>query len=142
MNSLTARPSYKFCYNCKFEGEVSENACNKCGKPLHARQKIRVLGGLMLFISLILIVGMAFIIYSMDRSIMDSGKPGSTTKWTAAPEEISMMFGVLYTVLAVGISAFIAGLWHLIIGRRNLTLIGIIFSLTIGLLIISKFLPE
>lgn len=142
MNTLIDQYLYKFCYNCKFEGDVVENICPKCRKPLHARQQIRVLGGVMLGLSLILIVGMAYIIYSMDRSLMNSGKPGSVTKWTASPSEISMMFGVLYTVLATGIAAFIAGLWHLVIGRRNLVLIWIIFGLTMGLFIFSRFLPE
>jgi hypothetical protein len=142
MDSLFEKPFYKFCYNCKFEDEVFENICPKCRKPLRSRQQIRVLGGVMLALSLILIVGMAYIIYSMDQSIINSGKPGSTTKWTASPAQISTMFGVLYTVLAIGISAFVAGLWHLVIGRRNLILIWIMFGLTIGLFVFSKFLPE
>jgi hypothetical protein len=149
MDSLTERsvhspvlPSYKFCCRCKFEGEVAENTCQKCGNPLHARQMIRVLGGMMLFLSLILIVGMAYIIYSIDLSIINSGKPGSTTKWTAPPEQIWLMFGVLYTVLAIGVATFIAGLWHLVIGRRNLVLFWLIFGLTAALFILSRFLPE
>jgi hypothetical protein len=115
--------SYKFCYSCKFDGDASGKTCQKCGKPLHARQQIRVLGGRMLALSLILVVGMAYIIYSMDQSIINSGKPGATTKWTASP-------------------AFITGLWHLVIGRRNLILIGVVFSVTAVLFIFSKFLAE
>ena len=94
----------------------------------------------MLGLSIILIVGMGYIIYNVDQSIINSKKPGSTTKWTATPAEISLMFGVFYTVLAVGISAFIAGLWHLVIGRRNLTLISVIFGLTIVLYIFSAII--
>ena len=96
----------------------------------------------MIALSLILIVGMGYVIYSVDRSITLSGKPGSTTKWTATPTEISLMFGVLYTVLATGISAFIAGLWHLVIGRRNLTLIWTMFALTIVLFVFANYLPQ
>lgn len=52
------------------------------------------------------------------------------------------MFGVLYTVLATGISTFIAGLCHLVIGRPNLILIAITFALTSMLFIFSKLIAE
>jgi len=142
MDSLFEKPFYKFCYNCKFEDEIFENICPKCRKPLRSRQQIRVLGAVMLGLSLILIIGMVYIIYRVDQSIIASRKPGSLTKWTASPAEISMIFGIFYTVLATGISAFIAGLWHLVVGRRNLILIWIMFGLTFVLLIFSKLLSE
>lgn len=135
-------PGYKFCHRCKFEGEIAGGNCHNCGNRLVAKQRIRVFGGMMLSVSIILIVGMAYLIYSIDRSIINSGKPGSAIRWTASPSEIQLMFGVLYTVLAVGVSAFIAGLWHLVIGRRNLVLFWLIFGLTAGLFVLSKFLPE
>lgn len=133
---------YKFCHRCKFEGEIAGGNCQNCGNRLVAKQQIRVFGGMMLSVSIILIVGMAYLIYNIDRSIIDSGKPGSTTKWTLSPDQIELMFGVLYTVLAIGVSTFIVGLWHLVIGRRNLVLFWIIFGVTGALFILSKFLPE
>src|SRR4051812_22489043 len=104
MDSLYEKPFYKFCYNCKFEDELFENLCPKCRKPLRSRQQIRILGAVMMVLSLILIAGMGYIIYRMDQSIINSHKPEALTKWTASHAQISLMFGILYTVLATGVS--------------------------------------
>lgn len=142
MNALIPQPLYQTCANCNSAGEFIGEPCANCSLPRTSEHQTRVLGALMIALSLILIVGMGYVIYSVDRSITLSGKPGSTTKWTATQTEISLMFGVLYTVLATGISAFIAGLWHLVIGRRNLTLVWIIFGLTRILFLFSKLILE
>jgi len=142
MNALIPQPLYQACTNCDSSGEFTAKPCANCTRPQTSERQTRMLGALMIALSLILIVGMGYVIYSVDRSITLSGKPGSTTKWTATPTEISLMFGVLYTVLATGISAFIAGLWHLVIGRRNLTLIWTMFALTIVLFVFANYLPQ
>ena len=142
MNALIPQPLYQACPHCNSAGEFTEQTCVNCSLPQTSERQNRMLGALMIALSLILIVGMAYVIYSIDRSLVSSDKPGSATKWTASPTEMSIMFGVLYTVLATGISAFTAGLWHLVIGRRNLTLVWTMFALTIVLFIFANYLPQ
>jgi hypothetical protein len=126
---------YKFCFKCKWEGETSETLCPRCHKKLKSRSFIRGTGAVMAMLGAFLVVLLSAIIFWMWNLIEQTGKPGSTARFTGTKSEMVMAFGVLGAVLLFGFIALITGLWQLVIGRRNLILVYILLVLAAGLYI-------
>jgi hypothetical protein len=112
---------------------MSGNLVNKQQSPT----SIRVLGGILIFLGVILVGSMAAIMMWINNIIANSGKTGSTVKWNAAPQQQQMTFLILGAVAAFGVSAMLTGLLQIITGKRNRMMVGLMIGLWIVLMILA-----
>lgn len=132
MNKQLSQAIRKLSDNSNFNCVLHTEMCSVCSESSRDRQSIQILGATLLALSLLLIVGTAYLFYSVDRSDSKPDNPANTV----------LVLLSLYTAMAIGISAFVTGLWHLAIGRRNLSLIWIVFTLTVVVFGFSSLLPD
>ena len=119
MNFSLTEPSHGICDTCGSETELVENHCHLCDRQLRKQKNIRVGGAILTVLGIIVIGMMSYIIYAINQTIIASRNPQSLSRWTASPGETDLMMTILYFVLAYGIAASVAGLWHLITGKLN-----------------------
>ena len=93
---------------------------------------IRVLGGVLFFIGILLVGGMGAIMGWMNKAI---NNPSSTTKFTGTSDQKMVAFLILGAVMAFGCSSFIAGIYQFATGRRNKKLIWLMLGIWIVLVI-------
>ena len=106
-----------------------EKLCPRCHKRLHTRTEIRTLGGVLATLGTFLIVVMGAITIWSVGMVSNSGKPGSTSRFTGTKDQMYLMFAIFGFVLLFGFASLIAGLWQLVFGRRNMLLIYAILGL-------------
>ncbi len=135
---------YRFCFKCKWEGETAEKLCPRCRKPTQTRGFIRATGAALAALGGVLIVIMGAVTIAVIGIIGQSGKPGTSARFTGTKDQMLMIFAVFGFVLLFGFVAVIAGLWQLIFGRRNMVLVYFILFLggvfLIGGSIVQMFL--
>jgi len=90
---------------------------------LRTSTEIRTLGGVLAALGAFLVVMMGTITFFTIGMISNSGKPGSTSKFTGTKDQMYIMFAIFGFVLLFGFTSLIAGLWQLIFGKRNMVLI-------------------
>ena len=81
-----------------------------------------VLGGL-------LMGGMAVLSWIMYGVIQGSSDPRASTRFTGSESDMMFMFGIFALVFFFGLTSFVAGLWQVIFGKRNLILVWIMLGL-------------
>ncbi len=94
---------------------------------------IRTLGGLLMFIGVLLVGSMSAIMLWMNKAI---NNPSSTAKYTGTADKKMIAFLILGAVAAFGCSAFIAGTYQLATGKRNRMLIWLMLGLWAVLIIL------
>jgi hypothetical protein len=129
MNIPAPIAQQKVCYKCRYEGETAEKLCPRCRKRLHTRGEIRILGGVLAALGAFLVVVMGAITIWSAGMITNSGKPGSTSRFTGTKDQMYMMFAIFGFVLLFGFTSLVAGLWQLVFGKRNMILIYVILGL-------------
>lgn len=139
MNAPMMNYRHLTCFKCGFEARTNHNKCPRCGRALHTRGEIRLLGFLLATLGGILVVGMSAITLVVIGLIQQSGKPGTTARFTGTETEMLMMFGVFGAVLIFGFGALAAGLWQLIFARRNMFLLWGMITMGFALLIGGEF---
>jgi len=85
-----------------------------------------------------LLIAMVKIIHWMQNVIANTGKPGVLEKYNGTKEQAEVSFLILFAVLAVGISAVVAGLYQVITGKRNTKLIIAMFVLILVLVMLGQ----
>lgn len=95
-----------------------------------------------MFLGALISGGMIVIMLWTRNVIANTHRYDSTHKWNASPEETTAMFAVLGLVTAFGVSAAVAGFWHLLTGKRNLKLLWIMLGLGFVLYIAAIAVPE
>lgn len=135
MNAAVIKYQHLTCFKCGFETQANYNKCPRCGRGLKTRGEIRLLGFLLATLGGILVVGMSAITLIVIGLIQQSGKPGTTARFTGTETEMLMMFGIFGAVLIFGFGALAAGLWQLIFARRNMFLLWAMIAMGFILLI-------
>ena len=90
---------------------------------------LRALGVVLVVLGTFLMGGMAVLSYVMYGVIQGSSDPRASTKFTGSESDMMFMFAVFALVFFIGLTAFAAGLWQIIFGRRNLILVWIMLGL-------------
>ena len=98
---------------------------------------IRVLGGVLIFIGLLLIGGMGALIVWINDILANNGRSGSAPSFKGSPEEANIIFLVLGAVAAFGLVAMIAGAWQLFTGTRNKILLWIMLGVWAVLMLLA-----
>lgn len=99
---------------------------------------IRALGGVLMFLGMVLMGGMAALMLWINTIIANSNNPASTVRWKGSADHQQMVFLILVTVMAFGFSNFVTGAYQVFTGKRNLKLIWIIIGLWSVLLILTE----
>jgi hypothetical protein len=120
---------YRFCFKCKWEGETAEKLCPRCRRATQTRGFIRATGAVLVALGGFLIVVMGAITIAVISIIEQSGKPGTSARFTGTKDQMLMIFAIFGFVLLFGFVSVIAGLWQLIFGRRNMILVYFILAL-------------
>jgi hypothetical protein len=90
---------------------------------------LRALGTVLIVLGGALMAGMAVLSYIMYGVIQNSDDPRATTRFTGSESDSTFMFGIFALVFFFGFTAFVAGLWQVIFGKRNLWLVWIMLGL-------------
>jgi hypothetical protein len=135
MNETLPITKFKTCFGCNYQAETTETKCPNCQKPLQDESTIRVLGWLLVFIGVLLVSVMGSIMLWMNTVMHNRS---STSKWTGSPEQAQIGLLVMGVVMIFGFSAFIAGFWQVMTGKRNLKLIWLMLGLGVALMVLVR----
>ena len=72
--------------------------------------------------------GMAVLSWIM-YGIINNNDPRASTKFTGTENDMLFMFAIFGLVFFIGLTSFVAGLWQVIFGKRNLILVWIMLAL-------------
>ena len=124
------QPQMHFCFKCRWEGRTFQKLCPRCGKGLFSQTNVRARGVVMTFIGLFLSGFMSVIAFFVTVFLMEAAKnPKTGAKFNGDATMLVLTYLIFGAVIAMGITAFIAGLGQIIFGRRNMFLIWIFFAL-------------
>jgi magnesium-transporting ATPase (P-type) len=129
MRPISANTTYRFCFKCKWEGESADALCPRCRKPTKTQSFIRGTGVVLVALGGFLLAVMSVITVAVIGVVQQSGKPETGTRFTGSKDDMILMFAVFGFVLLFGLVALIAGLWQVVLGRRNMILVYIILIL-------------
>jgi hypothetical protein len=132
MTPTLANAEFQTCFACDYQAVTAEKHCPRCAKPLQNAVTIRVLGGALTAIG-IFITGVIGAVMISTYGIADDPQ-----KWHATPEQTNLIFGVLTSCLAFGLSALINGGWHLITGKRHKKLMLMMIGMGIGMWVLME----
>lgn len=118
---------FRNCYVCGWEGETAEKICPRCRKPIYRKLQFRILGAVLMIFGGILIGTMLSAIAFTNNVISREGNYKALIIFNAAPEKTELTYMIFYLGSAFSLSVFLAGVWHLATGKRNLNLIWQIF---------------
>jgi hypothetical protein len=121
---------HRSCFKCKYEIESADTKCARCGRPLFSRTNIRIRGALLVFIGVFLLALMTSI-SSWMYNVIFYPQAANGAKFTGDENQLMMIAGVFGFVFLFSFIAIIAGLWQLILGRRNMILVWAILGMGI-----------
>jgi hypothetical protein len=121
---------HRSCFKCKYEIETTEPKCARCGRRLRTRTEIRVLGAVMISLGGFLLVAMS-IISGWIYTVIFHPESANGAKFTGDENQLMMIAGVFGFIFLFSFVAIAAGLWQLILGRRNMILVWTILGLGI-----------
>ena len=123
------KTQYRFCFKCKWEGQSAEKLCPRCRRATQTSGFIRGTGVVLIALGGFLIALMSVITIAVVGIIAQSGKPGSSSRFTGTKDQMILMFAIFGFVILFGVVSLIAGFWQLIFGRRNMILVYFILFL-------------
>lgn len=102
---------------------------NSPQKGMKSPAALRALGVVLVVLGGALMGGMAVLSWIMYGVIQNSSDPRASTKFTGSESDMMFMYAIFALVFFIGLTAFTAGLWQVIFGRRNLVLVWIMLAL-------------
>ncbi|HQU94466.1 MAG TPA: hypothetical protein PLK77_19370 [Pyrinomonadaceae bacterium] len=90
---------------------------------------LRALGVVLLVLGALLMGGMAVLSWVMYGVIQNSSDPRATTRFTGSESDMMFIFAIFGLVFFIGLTSFVAGLWQVIFGKRNLILVWVMLAL-------------
>ena len=110
---------------------VSDNlsAMNSPQRGMKSPGALRALGAVLVVLSGLLMGGMAVLSWVMYGVIQGGSDPKASTRFTGSESDMMFMFGIFALVFFFGLTSFVAGLWQVIFGKRNLILVWIMLGL-------------
>src|SRR6187549_789103 len=111
------QPQMYFCFKCRWEGRTFQKICPRCGKSLFSQTNVRIRGVMLAFIGLFLSGFMSVIAFFGTVFLMEAAKnPKTGAKFNGDESMLVLTYLIFGGVIAMGITAFIAGLWQIIFG--------------------------
>jgi magnesium-transporting ATPase (P-type) len=97
-------------------------------KGIKSPGTLRALGVVQIVLGGALMAGMAVLSWIM-YGIINNNDPRASTKFTGTENDMLFMFAIFGLVFFIGLTSFVAGLWQVIFGKRNLILVWIMLAL-------------
>ena len=137
MNSAPQSIQHRTCYKCHYEAETAETRCPRCrSKKLWTRTETRAMGGVLAVLGSFLMVVMGAIILFFIGLAATAGKKNiSGPRFSGTKNDLFLVFIILGFVFFFGFVSFVAGMWQIILGRRNMVLIWVILALGVVFLV-------
>jgi len=107
----------------------TEQFMNSPQKGIKSPATLRALGVVLVVLGGALMAGMAVLSWVMYGVIQSSSDPRASTRFTGSESDMMFMFGIFALVFFIGLTSFVAGLWQVIFGKRNLILVWIMLGL-------------
>lgn len=123
----------KICSKCKFEGQSDSYTCPRCGRPLRSKVALRIGGAVMVILGGFLMAMMFSLIGWAANAYR--GAREATSRFNGTPRQFGMIVGLMGLVFIFGLASAVVGLYQLIFGRRNLTMIWIVLGVGVLLVI-------
>ena len=101
---------------------------NSPQKGVKSPAALRALGGVLVVLGSLLMGGMAVLSWVM-YGVINNTDPRASTKFTGTESDIVFMFAIFALVFFIWLTGFVAGLWQIVFGRRNLILVWIMLGL-------------
>ncbi len=101
---------------------------NSPQKGIKSPATLRALGVMLVVLGGALMGGMAVLSWVM-YGVINNNDPRAGTRFTGSESDMMFMFAVFALVFFIGLTAFTAGLWQVVFGRRNLILVWIMLAL-------------
>lgn len=97
-------------------------------KGIKSPATLRALGVVLVVLGGALMGGMAVLSWMM-YGVISNNDPRASTRFTGSESDVMFMFAIFALVFFIGLTAFSAGLWQVIFGKRNLILVWIMLGL-------------
>ncbi len=110
-------PTDRSCFKCGYSAATAHSVCPQCNGPLHTATSIRVRGGLLMAIGIILMGFMGYLLIWALAAFGNVNGPGA--KFTGTREEKMMIIGLFSTLIIFGLMSLVTGGWQVAFGRRN-----------------------
>jgi hypothetical protein len=101
---------------------------NSPQKGMRSPGALRALGVVLVVLGGALMAGMAVLSWVIYGTVTNTD-PRASTKFTGDESDIVFMFAIFALVFFIGLTAFVAGLWQVVFGKRNLILVWIMMGL-------------
>ena len=129
----------RVCYalRCGFTSDEPIDVCPKCGRKMRTANSVRIYGVLQLILGLFLVVFMGVITLSLLPMMM---RPGETTGggsgFTGTSQQAILILSLFGLIIAFGFGSSLAGLWQVVMARRNKWIVWGILGLSVVLWIV------
>ena len=124
------------CSKCGYAGSRAITRCPECSSWMPRARGIRIRGGILIFLGLIL-VGMMGTISIVVAPIMFSDGSGGGSKFSGTPGQAFLIMGLFGAVIVFGVSCILSGIWQIITGRRSILMVVLIVGLALVLVILG-----
>ena len=111
----------RVCYalRCAYTSDEPIDVCPKCGRKMRSANSVRVYGGLQLLLGIFLVVFMGVITLSVLPMMMHAVEPQGGSRFTGTSSEALVILSLFGLVIAFGFGSSLAGLYQVIMARRN-----------------------
>jgi hypothetical protein len=124
------------CSKCGHAAGKGITRCPECGSWMPRARGIRIRGGILIFLGLVL-VGMMGTISIVVAPIMFSDGSGGGTKFSATPAQAVLIMGLFGAVIVFGVACILSGIVQLVTGRRNILIVILIVGIAVFLIILG-----
>lgn len=101
---------------------------NSPQKGIKSPATLRALGVVLVVLGGALMAGMVVLSWIM-YGVINNTDPRASTKFNGSESDMLFMFAIFGLVFFIGLTSFVAGLWQIIFGKRNLVLVWIMLGL-------------
>ena len=116
------------CAKCDFETNESLARCPNCGGRLQSKQKVRILGGLLVLLGSGLVIFMGGLGIVLAGIIAGAGQPGNTTRFSGGPQDVLFIAAIFGLVISFGLASVAGGAWQIWYGKPNRIVMVVMFA--------------
>ena len=124
----------RVCYalRCGFISDDPIDICPKCGRKMRSANSVRIYGVVQLILGLFLVVFMGVITLMLLPMMMQPGQATSSgAKFSGTSQQAIVILSLFGLVIAFGFASSLAGVWQIVMARRNKWIILGVVGLTI-----------
>ncbi|MGA9996193.1 MAG: hypothetical protein WBP93_12315 [Pyrinomonadaceae bacterium] len=117
------------CFRCGYTTDTPTAQCPRCGRRLRSASQVRAFGVLLVVLGGFLVIAIGGISILVVGAISQTGKSGSSARFTGGPGDVLFIFGIFGLVFSFGLASIAGGVWQILFGRANKILSYLILGL-------------